>query len=103
MPCSEHHEILLAEVHLSGAEEWTCPTCGRRFLVSWTPSFKRIIIEAGDEYVTHSGGKGGVQMGAAQLDDGDQEPEFSDELRAALDDALSDIDFEDWEDTGDEV
>jgi hypothetical protein len=50
----------LKETHTSGAEEWSCPTCGRRMLVSWSPKFKRIVIEPGNENAIHSGGKGGL-------------------------------------------
>ena len=49
----------------SGAEEWHCPQCGRRMLLRWPPNFEKIILERGDEAVTHVGGKGGLRMTAA--------------------------------------
>ena len=60
----EYHQMVLEEVHPSGEEIWNCPTCGRRFSVNWEPKFKRTILEAGDEYASHSGSKGGLQMGS---------------------------------------
>lgn len=62
----EQHEMELATTHASGAEEWFCPTCGRRFLMTWPPQYSKIILEPGNESVSHSGGKGGLKMGIAQ-------------------------------------
>jgi hypothetical protein len=90
-----HHQMHLEQTHLSGAEEWHCPTCGRRFLVQWEPQYKRIIIENGDEYAAHSGGKGGLQMISSHIDHGD-EPVLSEELRLALEEVLANIDFGDY-------
>lgn len=58
----EHHVMVLEGVHPSGAEEWHCPTCGRRIMMQWPPNYKKIVLEAGDEYAVHSGGKGGLQV-----------------------------------------
>ena len=63
----EQHDMILETAHPSGAEEWACPTCGRRFLLQWPPNYKRIILEPGDENATHSGGKGGLRMSAPQV------------------------------------
>jgi hypothetical protein len=57
----------LARTYASGAEEWHCPTCGRRMIMQWPPKYKRIVLEPGDEQAAHAGGKGGLQMGAAQI------------------------------------
>src|SRR5262245_35728948 len=59
----EHHEMVLESTHSSGAEEWYCPTCGRRFLMQWPPSYKKIVPESGDEDALHSGSKGGLRLG----------------------------------------
>lgn len=59
---TQPHEMQLVQTHSSGAEEWHCPTCGRRFLMHWPPSYKKIVLEPGDEYAAHVGGKGGVRM-----------------------------------------
>jgi hypothetical protein len=47
----------------SGAEEWVCPTCGRRMLLRWPPHYEKLILEYGDEAAIHVGGKGGLQVG----------------------------------------
>lgn len=57
------HEMTLVSKHASGAEEWHCPTCGRRFLMTWPPpAYKKIVLEAGDEYAQHTGSKGDVRL-----------------------------------------
>lgn len=53
----EQHEMILAATLDSGVEEWYCPTCGRRFLMQWPPNYRKIILEVGDEYAIHRGGK----------------------------------------------
>lgn len=63
----QRHEMVLEKTHESGAEEWYCPVCGRRFLMQWPPNYKKIILEPGDEYAVHNGGKGGLEMGAPHL------------------------------------
>ena len=49
-----YHEMILEKTHISGVEEWYCPTCGRRFLVQWPPAYKMIILEAGDKDTRHN-------------------------------------------------
>ena len=51
------HSMSLVQTYSSGAEEWRCPTCDRRFILQWEP-FKRIILEQGDALATHSASKG---------------------------------------------
>jgi hypothetical protein len=63
----QKHEMILDKTHSSGAEEWNCPSCGRRLLVHWEPTFKKIVLEAGDDFSVHSGGKGGLRMGHTQV------------------------------------
>jgi hypothetical protein len=58
----EHHELVLEKTHPSGGEEWYCPTCGRRLLMFWPPDYKKIVLEAGDDFAIHAGGKGGIKM-----------------------------------------
>lgn len=62
------HAMVLVRTHESGAEEWHCPECGRRFIMQWPPHYKRIILEAGDEMAMHSASKGGLQMSASLAD-----------------------------------
>lgn len=57
------HEMVLTETRESGAEEWLCPSCGRRFLMRWPPNYERLVLDPGDESATHVGGKGGVRVG----------------------------------------
>jgi len=59
----EQHEMILEKTHSSGGEEWACPECGRRMIITWYP-WKRIIIEQGDIYAAHSGSKGGLKFGS---------------------------------------
>ena len=49
-----YHEMILEKIHVSGVEEWFCPTCGRRFLVQWPPAYKMIIVEPGDKDTRHN-------------------------------------------------
>ena len=63
----QKHQMILEKTFSSGEEEWACPTCGRRILVNWEPKFKRTVLDVGDDYATHSGGKGGLVMGAKQV------------------------------------
>jgi len=55
---SQQHQLALSKSFPSGAEEWFCPTCGRRFIITWPPDYKMIILENGDPYASHTGGKG---------------------------------------------
>ena len=49
MDQSQRHEMILEVTHASGAEEWSCPTCGRRMTITWQP-WKKIVLEQGDIY-----------------------------------------------------
>jgi hypothetical protein len=68
----ERHEMQLETTHPSGAEEWFCTICGRRFLMQWPPEYKKIVLERGDENALHSGGKGGLRMGRPQIAQGEE-------------------------------
>lgn len=102
----QKHEMILDKTHSSGAEEWNCPSCGRRLLISWEPAFKKIILEAGDDFAIHSGGKGGLKIGGTQLMPVNN-PEVSGEPEIPMDEArlapweswLNESGFEDlWDD-----
>jgi hypothetical protein len=76
MDQSQRHEMILEVTHASGAEEWSCPTCGRRMTITWQP-WKKIVLEQGDIYAAHNASKGGLRMGITntrQGSDGNQEP-----------------------------
>jgi hypothetical protein len=55
MVSEQKHEMQLVSTHPSGAEEWVCPECGRRFIAQWSPNFRRVILENGDERTIHTG------------------------------------------------
>lgn len=74
----QQHEMRLETTHPSGAEEWYCPICGRRVLMQWPPNYKRIVLEPGDEYTSHSGSKGGLRIGSLQV----EETALAEELRS---------------------
>lgn len=76
MENGKQHHMVIARTYPTGAEEWYCPTCGRRFIMQWPPSYKRILLETGDEAVQHDGSKGEMGMG---LDMGTQSVENKDE------------------------
>jgi hypothetical protein len=58
----QQHEMVLDKTHPSGTDEWYCPTCGRRLLMEYEPKFEKTVLEVGDEYAIHSGGKGGLRV-----------------------------------------
>jgi hypothetical protein len=91
----EHHRMELIYSHPSGVDELYCPTCGRRILIQWPPDYKKTILEVGDEYATHSGGKGGLEISAPQIA---QQPEQSAQDTDRLDQwekLLDQMDFKD--------
>jgi len=59
---SGKHEMVLIGSVESGAEEWACPTCGRRMLLRWPPHYEKLVLDHGDSTAVHVGGKGGVQV-----------------------------------------
>jgi hypothetical protein len=66
----EHHRMQLEQRHPSGAEEWFCPTCGRRFLVQWPPTYTMVVLDPGDEEARHSGSShsdSGLRLGSPQV------------------------------------
>lgn len=67
----QHHEMVLEMTHASGAEEWFCPSCGRRMAITWDP-WKRIVLEQGDMYAAHSGSKGGLRLGSIGFTQGNE-------------------------------
>jgi hypothetical protein len=70
--------------------------CERRLLILWQPGYTLIELQAGDGSVGHYGSTSDdLRIGRPQVRAVD-EPALSDELRAALEEALEDIDFDDW-------
>jgi hypothetical protein len=60
------HQMKISNVHASGAQEWLCLECERRVLINWTPAFKRIVLEPGDDRAIHTGAYGGIELGQAK-------------------------------------
>jgi hypothetical protein len=56
----QQHEMVLVRTQPSGADEWHCPTCGRRLVMVPAPDFQKIVLNPGDEHVIHVGGKGRI-------------------------------------------
>ena len=69
MDQTQRHEMILELTHASGAEEWSCPTCGRRMAITWHP-WKKIVLEQGDIYAAHNASKGGLDMGITTTSQG---------------------------------
>ncbi len=69
------HTMELIGEH-EGTEEWYCPECGRRMMITWQP-WKKVVVEPGDNYVAHTGGKGGLRLGSVQIRHGNQELDVS--------------------------
>src|SRR5690349_7691125 len=61
-PVAATHTMTLVGQAESGAEEWACPSCGRRMLLRWPPNYQKLVLDEGDESAVHVGGKGGLQM-----------------------------------------
>lgn len=89
----EEHHMELECVHPSGAEEWVCPTCGRRFLLTWPPDYTKVILNAGDEQAVHNGSKGGVRLQQPQVER-QAEPTLSEDIRRELEAWLEEIDID---------
>jgi hypothetical protein len=88
----QHHEMVLEKTHPSGADEWYCPMCGRRFLMQSPPAYKKIVLEPGDEQATHSGSKGGLRIGSIKVTQG-KEDQLSEESLRLWQKALEEIDI----------
>lgn len=77
----QHHEMFLERTHPSGAEEWYCPTCGRRFLLQWPPAYEMIVLDVGDPYAQHTGTRGILRTSLMQVEqakvDSEEIPEKS--------------------------
>ncbi len=49
------HEMKLVGRLATGADEWTCPTCGRRVTLRRHPEPELIVIDPGDDSAVHVG------------------------------------------------
>ena len=90
----QHHEMVLEVMHASGMQGWFCPTCGRRILLLVPPNNDLVIVEAGDQYASHSGSLGGLRIGASQAAKiEDEDYEISEERLRPWIKALENIDL----------
>ena len=62
----QRHEMVLETTHPSGAEDWYCPTCGRRMTITWQP-WKKVVLEPGDLHAAHGGSKGILNIGPLHI------------------------------------
>jgi hypothetical protein len=60
MVTQTQHRMERAGAHASGAEEWACPTCGRRLLLHTHPTLTMAVLTTGDARAAHYGGLGGA-------------------------------------------
>jgi len=81
-------------MHPSGAEEWYCPTCGRRILFQSPPDYDLVVLDEGDKYAIHSGSKGGLSIMAVQ-------PASEEEPPLSVEDELTLRPWLDWLNTSD--
>jgi len=88
----QQHEMVLEKTYPAGAEDWYCPTCGRRILLRVPPTNEMIIVEPGDKYARHWGSNGGLRIGAVQVAQRDAErDEVSEESLRIWINALEDL------------
>lgn len=85
----ETHQMRLERTYESGAEEWLCPSCGRKFVMQWPPRYKRIVLHEGDQNAAHTGGKGGLHMGRLDVRP-DEPPAPEAAISSVADDDLPD-------------
>lgn len=83
------HDMELIQIHSSGAEEWCCPICTRRFIIQWPPNYQKIVLEAGDEFAFHS-----CHKGDSAHRYGAQEQILSEELRDALEQFFDELEID---------
>jgi hypothetical protein len=97
----QHHQMIVNATPSAGVEEWICPECGRRVLMSWPPNYKKIVLEAGDESAIHSGGKGGVNMHTSQVISREALESDADPRLSVWSDWMQKVHFDDWWDEDD--
>ncbi|MFG2903455.1 hypothetical protein ACGF13_00085 [Kitasatospora sp. NPDC048286] len=49
------HEMKFVARLSSGADEWSCPTCGRRVTLRRLPDLELTVLDPGDESAVHVG------------------------------------------------
>lgn len=85
MEAEAQHVMVMAKEFEDGAQEWACPTCGRRFIMQLIPRFKRIVLVAGNEEIFHAGGSNGLNIGTATVERAHEELHPAESLDLPLD------------------
>jgi hypothetical protein len=70
---STPHEMTRTRTLERGVEEWSCTQCSRRLLFRRPPAFEKIVLDRGDEWATHVGGTGGLQVDTMEVRPADPE------------------------------
>jgi hypothetical protein len=94
---SHPHEMVLTQIYATGAEEWHCPTCGRRILMNFhheNQNLDLLVLDPGDEQAMHTGSKGGLSIHQPVVEPVDQDPPMPKDLQNALEKLFERIDFE---------
>lgn len=77
----ERHEMTLVERRADDSEEWACPTCERRILLSCNEKIECRVLAAGDESVAHYGGALGAAISVSiSVEGGGEEPSAADNV-----------------------
>jgi len=63
---STPHQMTRTKTLEDGVEEWSCTECSRRLLMRMPPAFEQFVLERGDEWAAHVGGRGGLQPAGMQ-------------------------------------
>lgn len=91
----EKHTFIHEGTLESGEDEYYCPTCGRHILLQMNP-YKKTVLDAGDDYAIHNGGKGGLVMGSAQVTQPEESTPENDERLVAWEVWLQELNFESY-------
>ncbi|OGM60596.1 hypothetical protein A2955_04790 [Candidatus Woesebacteria bacterium RIFCSPLOWO2_01_FULL_37_19] len=68
LPQQESHQMELDKVSPTGIEEWYCPICSRRIVLTYKPVLNTLVLNEGDQYANHSGERGGARITNRSID-----------------------------------
>ncbi len=80
----------------TGAEEWYCPICGRRFILQWKPIYNTIVLQTGDEYASHSGLTPDSSVGASRPEPAQASQPVEEQNLSVWADWLETVDRDAW-------
>jgi hypothetical protein len=92
----KHHEMIFEQIHASGVEEWSCPSCGRRFLVQWPPAYKTIILEPGDQDTPHNISRNKVRRGSVRVGEVEENGLIEETRLIRWIKWMEEVDFDSW-------